>query len=131
MPEGPDAGPLFAGVEELFGETYKSIYTLRLDEPAEVVNWKLEAIGPAAGFGDGYQLGDGGWVTVTADPAVEGAFRAWTKAIGKPELRDDPRFAAARTFVELGPRASLIGSAAMVLDAEEPALVAAIARRLA
>lgn len=40
-----------------------------------------------------YQLATGRWVTITADPAVEGAFRAWTKALDAPELRDDPRFA--------------------------------------
>lgn len=44
-------------VEELFGETYRSIYTLRLDEPAEIINWKLEAIGPSTGLGDHYELG--------------------------------------------------------------------------
>ena len=39
-----------------------------------------------------YQLASGRWVTVTADPAVEGSFRAWTKALDRPDLRDDPRF---------------------------------------
>ncbi|MFT5509727.1 MAG: N-methylhydantoinase A [Hyphomicrobiaceae bacterium] len=58
LPDGPSAGPLFEGVQELFGATYQSIYTLRLDEPAEIVNWKLEAIGPAVGLGESYRLGD-------------------------------------------------------------------------
>jgi len=40
-----------------------------------------------------YQLSSGRWVTVTADPAVEGSFRGWVKALGRPELHDDPRFA--------------------------------------
>ncbi|MDH3682280.1 MAG: CoA transferase [Acidimicrobiia bacterium] len=39
-----------------------------------------------------YQLATGRWVTVTADPAVEGSFRAWCNALGRPELREDPRF---------------------------------------
>ncbi|MGI9616144.1 MAG: CaiB/BaiF CoA transferase family protein [Acidimicrobiales bacterium] len=40
-----------------------------------------------------YQLATGRWVTVTADPAVEGSFRAWTKALDRHDLRDDERFA--------------------------------------
>lgn len=39
-----------------------------------------------------YQLRTGRWVTVTADPAVEGPFRLWVKALDQPELGDDPRF---------------------------------------
>ncbi len=73
LPDGPAAGPLFGGVEELFGATYQSIYTLQLDEPAEVVNWKLEAIGPTVGLGDSYQLGDG----ASADDAQKGTRRAY------------------------------------------------------
>ncbi|MEM7273988.1 MAG: CaiB/BaiF CoA-transferase family protein [Actinomycetota bacterium] len=40
-----------------------------------------------------YRLSTGRWVTVTADPVVEGAFKIWCWTIGKPELRHDPRFA--------------------------------------
>ena len=40
-----------------------------------------------------YQLSNGRWVTVSADPAVPGAFRAWLRAMGRPELADDERFA--------------------------------------
>ena len=47
-----------------------------------------------------YQLASGRWVTVTADPAVEGAFRAWTRALGRPDLRDDPRFATMEGRIE-------------------------------
>jgi crotonobetainyl-CoA:carnitine CoA-transferase CaiB-like acyl-CoA transferase len=39
-----------------------------------------------------YQLATGHWVTVTADPAVDGSFRLWVAALGRPELADDPRF---------------------------------------
>ena len=47
-----------------------------------------------------YQLASGRWVTVTADPAVEGAFRAWTRALGRPDLRNDPRFATMEGRIE-------------------------------
>ncbi len=47
-----------------------------------------------------FQLGTGRWVTVTADPAVEGAFRAWTKALDRLDLRDDPRFATMEARIE-------------------------------
>ena len=37
-----------------------------------------------------YQLSTGRWVTVTADPAVEGSFRVLVAAMGRPELGEDP-----------------------------------------
>lgn len=40
-----------------------------------------------------YKLRTGRWVTVTADPAVEGSFRLWVKALDYPDLGEDPRFA--------------------------------------
>jgi len=57
LPDTPAVGALFPQIEELFGSTYQSIYTLRLEEPAEIINWKLEAIGPAIGLGESYRLG--------------------------------------------------------------------------
>ncbi|MGI9596455.1 MAG: CaiB/BaiF CoA transferase family protein, partial [Acidimicrobiales bacterium] len=39
-----------------------------------------------------YQLNTGRWVTVTADPAVSGAFKLLTRAMGRPELLEDERF---------------------------------------
>ncbi len=59
LPQSDEAGTQFAELEELFGATYQAIYTLRLDEPVEIVNWKVEAIAPAVGLGAQYQLGDG------------------------------------------------------------------------
>ncbi|MGI9479514.1 MAG: hydantoinase/oxoprolinase family protein [Hyphomicrobiaceae bacterium] len=59
LPESHSAGSVFDQVEESFAAAYQAIYTLRLDEPAEIVNWKLEAIGPAVGLGERYQLQDG------------------------------------------------------------------------
>ena len=51
-----DAGALFADLARLFGRAYEAAYTLRLDEPAEIVNWKVEAAGPAPNLGAGYSL---------------------------------------------------------------------------
>lgn len=56
LPDAPLDQLSMSGIEDLFGETYQSIYTLRLDEPAEIINWKLEAIGPANDLGHGYEL---------------------------------------------------------------------------
>ena len=84
LPEGAAAGPIFAGVEDLFGETYKSVYTLRLDEPAEIINWKLEAIGPPASLGESYRLEGGGGV----DAAQKGTRRAYHPT--KREVTDWP-----------------------------------------
>ncbi|MEL6982311.1 MAG: CoA transferase, partial [Actinomycetota bacterium] len=40
-----------------------------------------------------YQLSTGRWVCITADPAVEGSFRALIAAMDRRDLADDPRFA--------------------------------------
>ena len=40
-----------------------------------------------------YQLSTGRWVCITADPAVEGGFRAYLRAMDRRDLADDPRFA--------------------------------------
>ena len=56
LPDAAEAGALFAELGELFGRAYEAAYTLRLDEPAEIVNWKVEAAGPAPNLGTGYAL---------------------------------------------------------------------------
>jgi len=56
LPDGADAGALFADLGELFDRAYEAAYTLRLDEPAEIVNWKVEAAGPAPNLGAEYNL---------------------------------------------------------------------------
>ena len=56
LPDAPSAGPLFAGMPELFAQAYETSYSIRLDEPVEIVNWKVEAIGPAPSLGEGYTL---------------------------------------------------------------------------
>jgi N-methylhydantoinase A len=58
LPHAADAGQLFAGLADLFDRTYEAAYTLRLNEPAEIVNWKVEAVGPAPNLGTGYSLSD-------------------------------------------------------------------------
>ncbi|MEX2393998.1 MAG: CaiB/BaiF CoA-transferase family protein, partial [Actinomycetota bacterium] len=39
-----------------------------------------------------FQMRDGRYVTVSADYAPRGSFASWCKAIGREDLRDDPRF---------------------------------------
>ena len=56
LPNTADAVALFADLAELFDRAYEATYTLRLDEPAEIVNWKVEAVGPAPNLGAGYSL---------------------------------------------------------------------------
>ena len=56
LPDSPEAGDLFGQLDELFGRAYRAAYTLRLDEPAEIVTWKVEASGPAPNLGGGYTL---------------------------------------------------------------------------
>lgn len=40
-----------------------------------------------------YQLANGRWVTITTDPAIDGAFGMLTAVMDRRDLRDDPRFA--------------------------------------
>lgn len=47
---------------------------------------------PGSNWPPCYQLATGRWVCITIDPAMDGGFRALTKAMGRPELADDPRF---------------------------------------
>jgi len=56
LPDTANAGALFGDLGELFGRAYELAYTLRLDEPVEIVNWKVEAAGPAPNLGRGYSL---------------------------------------------------------------------------
>ena len=56
LPDADASGTLFAALGELFGGAYKAAYSLRLDEPIEIVNWKVEAAGPVPDLGSGYRL---------------------------------------------------------------------------
>ena len=74
-----DAGQLFAGIAELFDRTYEAAYTLRLNEPAEIVNWKVEAAGPTPNLGAGYKLSD----PATAGRALKGHRLAYDAEAGR------------------------------------------------
>jgi N-methylhydantoinase A len=56
LPGTHDPRALFADLGKLFDRAYEAAYTLRLDEPAEIINWKVEAAGPAPNLGAGYTL---------------------------------------------------------------------------
>ena len=73
LPDKVDAKALFGDLAGLFGEAYKATYTLRLDEPMEIVNWKVEAIGPAPSLGDGVKLSG----KTGAATALKGTRRAY------------------------------------------------------
>jgi N-methylhydantoinase A len=71
LPEG--AG--LARAPELFVARYKEIYALALlDEPVEIVAWKVEAVGPDPGLAGGYSLTQGGG---EAKAALKGSRRAY------------------------------------------------------
>jgi crotonobetainyl-CoA:carnitine CoA-transferase CaiB-like acyl-CoA transferase len=44
--------------------------------------------------------GDGRQVVVTGNPVTRGVFESWCTVIGRPELRDDPRFATEEARLE-------------------------------
>ena len=79
LPDKVDAKALFGDLAGLFGEAYKATYTLRLDEPMEIVNWKVEAIGPAPSLGDGVKLSG----KTGAATALKGTRRAYDPASKK------------------------------------------------
>jgi N-methylhydantoinase A len=60
LPDATDTGALFASLPQLFGQAYEATYMLRLEEPAEIVNWKVEATAPAPNLGSGYSLAAAG-----------------------------------------------------------------------
>jgi len=65
----PRLGELFrAKYAEVFAETF-------LDEPLEIVNWKVEAVGPEATLAASY--GVGGEAAATAEAAIKGRRRAY------------------------------------------------------
>jgi len=73
LPDAAEAGALFADVGELFHRAYELAYALRLKEPTEIVNWKVEAAGPAPNLGAGYRLSG----PAASAKAVKGARLAW------------------------------------------------------
>jgi N-methylhydantoinase A len=79
LPDTTDAGALFADLAELFDRAYEATYTLRLGEPAEIVNWKVEAVGPAPNLGAGYSLSG----PAETDKALKGARLAYDVQSGR------------------------------------------------
>ncbi len=77
LPEAAGADALFAQLGELYGAAYEENFTLRLDEPTEIVNWKVEAIGPAPSLGSGVRLaGKAG-----AEHALKGTRRVYVDSL--------------------------------------------------
>ena len=57
----PDGAPAeaFARLDELFRAKYAEVFAETfLDEPLEIVNWKVEAVGPEATLAEGYGIGE-------------------------------------------------------------------------
>ncbi|HZQ14862.1 MAG TPA: hydantoinase/oxoprolinase family protein [Pseudolabrys sp.] len=47
LPDAKDVTELFAQLPQLYADAYKEIFSLSfIDEPIEILNWKIEAIGP-------------------------------------------------------------------------------------
>jgi len=84
LPEAADAGSLFGQLAELYGWAYEKNYTLRLDEPVEIVNWKVEAVGPTPDLGKRFELAG----KTGAANAQKGTRRAFDPKAGA--LRDWP-----------------------------------------
>ena len=57
LPDGAAMADMFAGLPELFRQTYAATFSSStLDEPLEIVTWKVEALGPEASLSDGFRL---------------------------------------------------------------------------
>jgi CoA:oxalate CoA-transferase len=67
----------------------------------DLASVELSGLEPDEGFRGGqhrtpiYRLATGRAVCVTVDPTTTGGFGVWWRAMGRPELADDPRFATA------------------------------------
>jgi len=79
LPDAADAGSLFPDLGELFDRAYEAAYTLRLGEPAEIVNWKVDAAGPAPNLGPGYSLSGSSGTT----KSLKGARLAYDSEAGR------------------------------------------------
>lgn len=77
LPAGNDLAKTFADLGELYGRAYEKAYGLRLDEPTEIVNWKVEAVGPTPTIAEGH-----GGSAKGADRALKGTRHAYDPALG-------------------------------------------------
>jgi N-methylhydantoinase A len=78
LPASDDIASLFAELGELYGRAYEKAYGLRLDEPTEIVNWKVEAVGPTPSIAEGH----GGSAAGGADRALKGTRQAYDPTRG-------------------------------------------------
>ena len=78
LPESNDVASIFADLGELYGRAYEKTYGLRLDEPTEIVNWKVEAVGPTPALAEGH----GGSASGGADKALKGTRKAYDPTKG-------------------------------------------------
>ena len=78
LPAAAKAGDIFAELGELYGRAYEKAYGLRLDEPTEIVNWKIEAVGPTPSIAEGH----GGTAAASAERALKGTRQAYDPSIG-------------------------------------------------
>ena len=61
LPDGGDTEPRFAALANLFESQYEEVFAVsHLDEALEIVNWKVEAMGPEASLRTGYSLKSAG-----------------------------------------------------------------------
>ncbi len=74
-----DAATCFADVAELYAQTYEQAYAIRLDEPVEIVNWKVEVTGPAPALGEGLAAN----ATASGGTALKGTRSAYDPVQGR------------------------------------------------
>lgn len=100
LPSTNDVASVFADLGELYGRAYEKAYGLRLDEPTEIVNWKVEAVGPTPSIAEGHS----GTAAGGADRALKGTRQAYDPVRGS--LAEWPvydRYALAPGAVVQGP----------------------------
>ncbi|ODT18387.1 MAG: hypothetical protein ABS54_16400 [Hyphomicrobium sp. SCN 65-11] len=78
LPSTNDVAGVFADLGELYGRAYEKAYGLRLDEPTEIVNWKVEAVGPTPSIAEGHS----GTAAGGADRALKGTRQAYDPVHG-------------------------------------------------
>ncbi|MGE0853691.1 MAG: hydantoinase/oxoprolinase family protein [Hyphomicrobiaceae bacterium] len=111
---------LFADLGKLFDRAYEAAYTLRLDEPAEIINWKVEAAGPAPNLGAGYTLSG----TVKKAEPLKGARLAYDADAGRmTEWPVYDRYALAPGAILRGPALIEERESTCVIDAGQTATV--------
>jgi N-methylhydantoinase A len=58
LPRATELEALFAELAQIYARTYAETYLVSfLEEPVEIINWKVEATGPAPDFATGYRIG--------------------------------------------------------------------------